>query len=235
MWLQSYSELSGTHPRSFNDRGLIQVTDDVLIRFMHDQGSWVPAPPRLDRLVFDHATFKGKRVVFLVRDPRDVLVSSWYHLHYRENIFTGDLSTFIRDPLVGVRKVIEFMNLWLTHKDACADFLLLRYEDLHSEPASSFERLLRFFGLDPDPGLIEDAVAANQFDRMRKTELTGSLREPWMQPGSADLVRSLKVRKGKVGGFRDELSAPDIEFLDREIAASLTSQLPYRDATTSTV
>lgn len=233
MWLNHYANLAGTRPRSYNDRNLVQVTDDILVRFEHGQGSWVPAPPPLDSLAFDHAAFDGKRVVFLVRDPRDVLVSSWYHLHYREHIYAGDLSTFIRDDLVGVRKVVRFMNMWLEHSDACGAFLLLRYEQLHAEPHACLEQLLRFMHIDPAPSLIERAVADSRFERMKQAELSGSLKEPWMRPGSADLVRSLKVRKGKIGGFREELSAQDIEFLDREIAASLTPALPYREPSLS--
>ncbi len=85
--------------------------------FEHDQSSWVPAPMGKNKLSINKKKYKNKRIIFLTRDPRDILVSSWHHLKYRENIYREGLTEFIREELVGIDKVIAFMNLWVNNKN----------------------------------------------------------------------------------------------------------------------
>lgn len=225
--LREYTKLLGHPTRDFNDRGLIEIGGDIVAKFEHGQGNWVPAPPRIESLEFDRARYRNKKVVFLVRDPRDVLVSSWYHLKFREHIYRGELSEFIRDELVGIEKVVAFMNLWMEHGHETGGFLVLTYEDLHRDPENSFSKLLEFVGLVPDEGLLRQAMEASSFDQMKAMEIQGSLKEPWMRPGAEGLDRSLKVRRGKIGGFRKELKDAEIAYLDGVIRERLTPHLPY--------
>ena len=232
--LERYTNLLSAPSRRYNDRGIITVgPSSILVKFEHGQGNWVPAPPRLESLSFNRDRYANRKVVFLVRDPRDVLVSSWYHLKFRENIYQGDLSQFVRDELVGIEKVVAFMNLWLEHQSVPKDFLLMTYEELHEQPETSFATLLQFMGIEPDREKLHQAVSESSFDRMKKMEVHGDLKEPWMQPGAKDLDRSLKVRKGKIGGFREELSPADIEYVDRVIRERLSPTLGYGGGTTN--
>jgi len=71
-----------------------------------------------------------KKVLLLVRDPRDVLISYYYHLTRRQKQFDGSLSEFIRDPRYGIDKIIWALNVWYQNKNRYGDFLIIRYEDL---------------------------------------------------------------------------------------------------------
>jgi len=215
----------GVELQTYNDRALLGIPGEGIVKFEHDKGNWVPAPLRVDQLRFNAARYEGKKVVFLVRDPRDVLVSSWYHLKYRERIYLGDLSEFIRDPLVGVHKVVAFTNMWLEHRDAPGGFCLMTYEQLHDDPAASFQQLLEFMGIEVEPDALRHAEEASSFRKMKKMELEGSLKEPWMRPGREHLDQSLKVRSGKIGSFQEELSAEDIAYLDEVIRSELSPEL----------
>jgi hypothetical protein len=225
--LQQYLRSTGQSLRSFRDKSLLNVTPYHVIRFEHDQGSWIPAPPRMEQLSFDVLKYGKKKVIFLARDPRDVLVSSWYHLKYRENIYKGELSEFVRDELVGIHKVVAFMNMWVDNQYAMGEFLLLTYEQLHRDPHDTLRQMLTMMGVDVQSELVEQAVAASTFDKMKQMEQSGSLREPWMKPGAKNSGNSFKIRKGKVGGFRQELSEEDIAFVNRVIQDKLSSRLPY--------
>jgi hypothetical protein len=225
--LQKYLESSGHSILHYNDRSLLGMADGPVVKFEHDKGGWVPAPHKEKGLVFNTPKYNDKKVVFLVRDLRDVLVSSWYHLKYRENIFKGDLSDFIRDPLVGVEKVVAFHNMWIENQSIPDDFLLMRYEELHNDPHESFREMLSFIEFEVDDGLIETAVEKSSFDRMKRMEIKGSMREPWMKPGTKNLGKSLKVRKGKVGGYREELDPDDIAYIDAVVERRLSPQVPY--------
>ena len=227
--LQKYLALLDLPLEHYHDRTLLGIAGDRLIKFEHDQGNWVPAPPRIDQLAFDTAKYAGKKVVFLVRDPRDVLVSSWYHLRYREHIYPHDLATFIRDDLVGIEKVIAFMNMWIEHRHVPEAFYLTTYEQMHETPMTVLEAVLPFLGLAVDREALEQAIAESTFSNMKRMERDGVLKEPWMKPGAKHLRESMKVRKGKVGSFREELSDESIAFLNDRIRHSLSDKLPYRN------
>jgi hypothetical protein len=225
--LQKYLERRGAPLQYFNDRSLLGVLGEKTIKFEHDQGNWVPAPMRTSQLHFNTAKYVDRKVAFLVRDPRDVLVSSWYHLKYRERIYQKGLSEFIRDDLVGIHKVVAFMNMWVEHSHVLADFCLLNYEQLHRETPASFERMLEFMGFEVESDALRYAVEASSFKEMKRMELEGSLKEPWMKPGAKNLENSLKVRKGKIGGFREKFSEEDIEYLNEVIRRRLSSRLSF--------
>lgn len=225
--LQMYLEARGYTLRHYNDKLLLGIEGEALVKFDHDKGNWVPAPLRIDQLTFDTEKYTGKDVVFLVRDPRDVLVSSWYHLTYRERIYRGSLSAFVRDELIGIEKVVAYMNLWMEHRDVPANFLLLTYEEMHADPHVQFERLLGFIGIPVERDALNAAVEASSFENMKKMERTGALKEPWMKPGARDANKSLKVRKGKVGSFQEELTQDDIDYVNAVITGRLSPELPY--------
>ncbi|MDA2936968.1 sulfotransferase domain-containing protein [Acidobacteria bacterium AH-259-A15] len=223
---QKYGEQLGCSSQRFNDRFVLRMLDNQIIKFDHDQGTWVPAPPKIEQLSFDVPKYTNKKVVFLVRDPRDVLVSSWYHLRYRERIYKKDLASFIRDHLVGIDKVVAFMNMWLANSSVPNDFFLLTYEEMHADPVASFRRILEFMGTKVELKALQLAVEESSFQKMRQMELEA--KEPWLKPGFKSLSESMKIRRGKVGTFREELSSQDIEFLDFVIKNKLSSKLPYR-------
>jgi hypothetical protein len=225
--LQKYLERREAPLQYFHDRSLLGVSGEKTIKFEHDQGNWVPAPMRIDQLCFNTIKYTDRKVVLLVRDPRDVLVSSWYHLKYRERIYQRGLSDFIRDDLVGIHKVVAFMNMWVEHSHAPADFCLITYEQLHRETPASFGQMLEFMGFEVESDALRYAVEASSFQEMKRMELEGSLKEPWMKPGAKNLENSLKVRRGKIGGFKERLSEEDIEYLNEVICNKLSSRLSF--------
>lgn len=226
--LKNYLKVMGFPSPLFNDRSIMGFPDGQTVKFEHDQGNWVPAPFRIERLRFNTAKYHNKKVVFLFRDPRDVLVSSWYHLKYRERIYRKGLSAFIRDDLVGIHKVVAFMNMWIDSSNRVSDFYLLTYEQLQVDPLFRFGELLDFMGVTVSPGALQEAVKASSFDKMQEIETQGSLNEPWMKAGAKNAERSMKIRKGKVRGFYEELAENDLQFLDNVIQNDLSSKLiPY--------
>lgn len=196
-----------------------------IVKFDHGQGNWVPFPKKIKKLKFNHKKYKNNKILFLVRDPRDVLVSSWYHLKYRENIFKKDLSFFIRDELIGIDKIIAFMNLWIENSGNVKDFKLLSYEQLKKDSFRYFKELLEFFVEDVDEEKLMQAISDSSFEKMRKTEISGDLKEPWMLPGRNNFDNSLKVRKGRVGGYKEEMTEADIKFVNRKIRENLREEI----------
>jgi hypothetical protein len=180
-------------------------------------------------LHMDKAMYRGKTVIFLVRDPRDVLVSYYFQYTRRgdrelanDSGFRGTLSEFIRHPIGGLRSLVGFYNIWARQRTVPATFHLLRYEELRADPAGAFSKLLRLLGL-PDYGAaaIQDALDFGRFENMRRLEETGALGNVRLRPPADGDPEGFKVRRGIVGGYRDYLSEEDLRHIDAVLSAEL--------------
>lgn len=225
--LKKYLEMSGDNIEFKKDPSIIKLLNETVVKFEPNVASWIPAPRRIDQLKINEAKYEGKKICFIARDPRDVMISSFYHLKYREKIYSKNLSEFIRDELVGIKKVVAYMNLWAEYSDAPESFYITTYEELREEPGKSFRTLLEFIGIEVDPKLLDKTLHETSFEKMKKMEADENLSEPWMKPGDKKTDKSMKIRKGKIGGYKEELPPEDISFLNKIIEDSLTTKLPY--------
>ncbi len=225
--LRKYLELYWHKETIEKDRNLVKLSDTNILKFTHDLGNWVPVPPRIDQLYFDDSKYREKKVCLVVRNPCDVLVSSWHHLKYREKIYSGGLSEFIRDDSLGIHKVVAFMNMWIENMDIPDEFYLITYEEMRKAPEAGFRALFDFIRLEVDPSVLKSAIEETSFEKMKKMEIKGALSEPWIKAYSEKSEKSMKIRKGKVGGYKDELLPEDIKFLDDVITSTLSQRLPY--------
>jgi len=179
--------------------------------------------------------YAGKRVLLLVRDPRDVMVSYYFQYTRRgdrewaRDSFSGSLSDFLRHPIGGLRSLLTFWEAWNRAQSIPASFSVLRYEDLHRDPLSALRNVLGFFGLKPES---EDAVACavqhSRFEVMHDLERRDALGSFRLRPGDVNDPESYKTRRGIVGGYRDYLSANDLAWMNEQLAALPTLLADYR-------
>lgn len=152
------------------------------------------------------------RLIYLDRDPRDVIVSLYHQVSGRFRDFfdyRGDISAFIRDDYFGAEVLKGYRSMWgelLKQRP----YLHLTYEDLHADTKTTLERVLTYLGKELDQARIADAIRRGHAEEMRKLELSGEFPEPWLKLRHG----SPKVRRGLVGAFRNELSIEDIHFLN---------------------
>ncbi|NQY99245.1 MAG: sulfotransferase domain-containing protein [Bdellovibrionales bacterium] len=150
--------------------------------------------------------FADKKVLFLVRDPRDVAISLYYHLTERKSIFTGSLEEFVFSEMYGLPKIVQFMNTWLEQKSVPKDFMLFRYEDMKINTAGEFAKMCDFLGLDKKWDQIHDSSEHSQFDKMKNMERSGALNiSNRFGAGEKETENSFKVRQGLVFGFKSEM------------------------------
>jgi alcohol sulfotransferase len=105
----------------------------------------------------------------------------------------------------------------------------VRYEDLRAEPEVHLERVLEFLGAAPSAAEIAEAVAFASFDNMKQLEESAAFGsgDRRIVPGEASNPDSFKVRRGKVGGYRDYLSDEEAAVLDELVAARLAPAFGY--------
>jgi hypothetical protein len=200
----------------FKTVDLCRAAKIPLTKFVHDGAGGVAGIKWCEQ-ERDKSRFEDKKVALLVRDPKDVVVSSYFQATKRMHAYEGTMGEFIRDECFGVRTIVTMYEIWHENRNVPRDFLLLRYEDVHRDPAGSLRSLLRFMGLEhPDEEAIAAAVRYGAFENMRRLESSGSF-EHKMSPGDPGDEESYKVRKGKVGGYVDYLSPDDIAFVERVI------------------
>ena len=179
--------------------------------------------------------FAGRRVLFLTRYPLDTLVSLFMQQRHRTQHapFTGSIADFVADPVFGIEKLLRFHQLWARGAAATAGFHLWRYEDALANPRASFEAVLRFLGEPVDEAAVTHAVERSSFENVRALETSGkqpvykSSNLAIFATGDPSNPNALHTRKGRAGGYRDELPRDLSEALERRISAEMPAMFQY--------
>lgn len=163
--------------------------------------------------------YHRSKVVFMVRDPRDTIVSHYHQVTKRAtNPFQfNSISDFIKDPLYGFNRIIRFYNIWANNSKVPKDFLLLRYEDLMEQGEQELRKLIDFMGIKGvSDELIKRVYEESSANKMRKLEQKAQI-DGFNSFGSE--ANTLKVRKAKVGAYASELTAEDIHYCNEQMKA----------------
>lgn len=185
--------------------------------------------------------YGAQRVILMVRDPRDTAVSQYFQWKHRIvprkkviNAYPGgevDVHGFITGEAAGIPKIIEFMNDWARDMPRFPNLLLIKYEDLKADTAGELGRALRFLGQQPTEAELDDAASFASVENMRKMErenagkLTANAR---LKPADANDPSSFKVRRAKVGGWRDYVTEEQAEAIDEMVRDRLDPVFGYK-------
>ena len=119
----------------------------------------------------------------------------------------------LRDEKFGLCAIVNVMNDWLNEFSQRDNFVLVRYEALRASPAEHFRDLLAVLGeSSPYANAFQEALEFSRFENMQKLEAARAFDSNILHPGDARDPESFKVRRGKVGGYREYLSAEDQQF-----------------------
>jgi len=196
---------------------------------------------RIPRLIFSHDVFehrtKGDRwdrirgkylvprrelhrakIILLARDPRDCFVSLYLQLTRRDpnaplKLRQKSVGEMLLYGRFGVCAIINAMNDWINEFSGRDNFTLVRYEALRASPSEHFRGLLAVLGESaPDATIFQEALDFSRFDNMQKLEAAGAFDSNILHPGDVRDPESFKVRRGKVGGYREYLSLEDQKY-----------------------
>jgi len=190
--------------------------------FSHDLFEHRTKGDRWDRVrgkyLVPRRELKRAKIIVLARDPRDCFVSLYLQLTRRDpnapaKLRQKSVSEMLRDEKFGMRAIISTMNRWLNEFSHGDNFTLVRYEALRAAPAEHFRDLLGVLGEpSPDATTLREALEFSRFENMQKLEAAGAFDSNILHPGDVRDPESFKVRRGKVGGYREYLSAGDQQF-----------------------
>lgn len=183
-------------------------------------------PP--DRVRIDRRPLAGKKLLFLVRDPRDVISSLYAHRVHRDRNWSGPLEDFIAGGEGGLATALRYYRLWSDFLAGHSDALTVRYEDIHADPAAAFAGVLRHFGQPVDETALEVCVAETAFARLKEKEARSEFRSGRLSARDPGNPQAAKVRRGIVGGFAEDLDPGTIRAIGRQMEQELRGAFGYR-------
>jgi hypothetical protein len=183
------------------------------------------------RVLKSHESFdaRDRRVIYIVRDPRDVAISNYHWEMKLRSVRDGcPIEEFVPLWMSGnfwrrIGSWADHVNSWLATRHDHDGFVLMRYEDLQADPQRELARVAKFLGMTPDEARIQRAIELSSAENMRKMEATQG--KKWV---ATFHTRSDKpfVRKASSGGWRSVLPPQTVVYMEERWGA-IMRQLGY--------
>jgi hypothetical protein len=176
---------------------------------------------RRPRMLKSHECFQPHypRVIYIVRDPRDVAVSFYHHNVKARNIPDGyPMVNFVPRFIAAEfdRKFGSWRDnvlSWMTLRGGSPDFLMLRYEDLKRDTVSvlagivAFLERCSFLNIDASVEALKRTVELSSPERMRELEK--------QEAGNWVLTKGTRadkpfVRSATSGGWKSQLAPESV-------------------------
>ncbi|XP_032877005.1 amine sulfotransferase-like [Amblyraja radiata] len=201
--------------------------DDVQSKPTMQRAPWIEVPnsnfperpsPRLNvthlpyHLVPKALKAKKGKVIYVARNPKDVLVSSYYfHKHFAlyesPKNFPDFFEKFI-DGRVEFSCWFDHIRDWCTHKDEF-NFLFLTYEEMQKDLRATIQKICNFVGRQLDDEKLDSVIKHSSFETMKKDPMANYEGIPKKSPGGSFL------RKGTVGDWKNNFTVAQSERFDK--------------------
>ncbi len=186
---------------------------------------------------------RHKPVLFLARNPIDIAVS-WYHQftkrqsrakqelinHFIEHPIdrrSVEMWEFVRHSDIGLPSLIEYENEWARNIRELERGMLIKYEELRAEPVATLGRITRLMGEAFSEDEIRAAVEWGSFENLQKLETSGTFQQGGMKLVNPEDPSTYKVRRGVVGGYREDFSPEQVAELEALVRANILPELGY--------
>jgi hypothetical protein len=164
---------------------------------------------------FDH---RYRKVIYIVRDPRDVALSYYdFQRKYRQIDDAYPLEQYVEDFVQGRLISIDWgtwaenVSSWIYTRGKSKNFLLLRYEDMMKDTTRELTRIAQFFGIEAAPTRLQEVIDRSSADRMRELEKLEADRWIATKNRRKDIPF---VRVAKAGGWRTSLPVKSLEQIE---------------------
>jgi hypothetical protein len=170
------------------------------------------------RIIRTHDAYdpRYKRVINIVRDPRDVALSQHHHHRKRKLIaddhpFESFLPRFLAGETNDHGSWKQNVGSWLAARYGDSGFLLLRYEDMLQDTQHELSRICSFLGMEASPERLSLAVAQSSPQEMRKLEQ--------MQADQCGLTKGTRqdlpfVRTAKSGNWKSDMPESSVAAIE---------------------
>lgn len=112
---------------------------------------------------------RARAAIGLVRDPRDVMVSSYHFYKDRQRSYCGEFAGFIRNRDLGLEAWFTHYASWQAHWT-----LLIRYEDIRSDTYRELGRILDLLGVHCSQETAHEAIRRSSIENVRRAEASAA-------------------------------------------------------------
>ena len=188
----------------------------------------------------DPRRFRQGKTIILVRDPRDVMVSWYFHVTHRRIATIGSerlpkgfpISEFIRSDYWGMPNYIQYATyIEQQHPVGCH---YMWHEQTLSNSYREIRKLCDYLGIQTTSKVIQKAVDKSNFKFVKQCVADGNYADFYPLPPrgeDGDFTDDFKhyipadnkdkesfaLRKGKVGGYLDYLNDEDVQYLNDQM------------------
>ncbi len=178
------------------------------------------------RIIKSHQYFDPRypRIIYVVRDPRDVALSQ-YHFHRKRTVIADDypverfVTRFVAGETSPYASWGQNVGSWLATRNNGPGFLLLRYEDMIADPTRELGKVASFLGIAPTQARLDQAVERSSADQMRKLEKTQALMWSSTRATRQDIPF---VRSATPGGWKTGLPSASVAEIEDAWAPIMT-------------
>lgn len=166
------------------------------------------------------------KVLYVVRDPRDVACSFSDHLGFPVDK-TIDLMAQEQAGLTKDEGLRHALGTWSMHvrcfrEAEDLDVLVVRYEDLQQDACRELERMCEHLGIEVGDEQIEASVEACQFDNLKEFEERRGFKEKSRH-------QEQFFNEGRTARWRDELTEEQAERIVTEHAEQFREVYPEQE------
>ncbi|MFB2918689.1 sulfotransferase domain-containing protein [Aerosakkonema funiforme] len=171
----------------------------------------------LPRIIKSHSGYNPyyQRVIFMVRDPRDVLISYYHYLKSFGAIPNNwTISELIRDRKFGTEAWNQHTKGWYVSNKEGQNIQLFYYEEFIKNPQANLDRLMDILGIKMTEEELQEAIKLSSKENMRKSE------EAHRSTYVIKTQETRFVRKGEAAGGKslNEEDKKYVEDATREVA-----------------
>ena len=183
----------------------------------------IPRP----RFLKSHEYFDPRypKVIYIVRDPRDVAVSYYHYFRKIRQLDDNDpIERFVEDFVAGkvfaIGSWAENVGSWIGAKAEAPDqFLLLRYEGLIADTVGELKKSAKFLNLNVSGARINEAVELSTAEQMQAIEQKTTKQWMYTKKSRTDIPF---VRKARSGTWKKELPLASVNLIESRWFALMT-------------
>ena len=161
------------------------------------------------------------KVILIVRDPRDVMVSYWHYL-VGQGLLSPDIP--VKDLVLDKHKGIEAWSRhtrgWMERASEGKRVQIFRYEDFLKNPIEQLSKVFNLLGYTINPDALELAVKNSSIDVMKKLELTTRRSNFHLESNKLNFVRRGAASQGS------DLDGTSLEYIN-DLCSDLMRRLGY--------
>ncbi len=170
------------------------------------------------RIIKSHEYFDPRycKVIYIVRDPREVVLSNYYFQLKKRFIPEGYpmdqyIARFVSKGVDSYASWGENVASWLAARGGAQGFMLLKYEDMVHQTGQELSRIAIFLGLEATPERLTRAAELSSASHMRNLEKVESSK--W--DGTKNTRKDIPfVRTAEIDSWKGKLSHEHVAMIE---------------------